>query len=95
MQVRVLLAPRTTGSKVGTVEGWGRDVLTSAAATAATKRGESDLPPPSLVGLGASARTEMLERLPYLFAINLSRPRGVDLPLPRAEMEKVVRFVGL
>ena len=48
------------------------------------------------MGLGASARTEMLlERFPYLFAIHVSRTRIVSLPLPRAEMERVVKFVGI
>ncbi|KFX86925.1 hypothetical protein V490_08711 [Pseudogymnoascus sp. VKM F-3557] len=77
--------------EVGTVEGWRRDAFTSSAAAA-----DGGEPSPSLVGLGASARTEMLlERLPYLFSIHVSRTRNVSLPLPKAEMERVVRFIGL
>ncbi|OBT61320.1 hypothetical protein VE03_09525 [Pseudogymnoascus sp. 23342-1-I1] len=83
-------------SEVGTVEGWRRDAFASSAAAAATEGGQPNAASPSLVGLGASARTEMLlERLPYLFAIHVSRKHRVSLPLPRAEMERVVRFVGL
>lgn len=83
-------------SESGTVEGWRRDAPASSAAATSTEGGELDAPSPSLAGLGASARTEMLlERLPYLFAIHMSRTRSVSLPLPRAEMERVVRFVGL
>ncbi|KFY74237.1 hypothetical protein V499_05735 [Pseudogymnoascus sp. VKM F-103] len=82
--------------EVGTVEGWRRDAFASSAAATVTEGGEPDAPSPSLVGLGASARTEMLlERLPYLFAIHVSRTRSVSLPLPRAEMERVVKFVGI
>ncbi|KFY90687.1 hypothetical protein V500_05025 [Pseudogymnoascus sp. VKM F-4518 (FW-2643)] len=84
-----------TKREVGTVEGWRRDTFAFAAA-AVTEGGEPDALSPSLVGLGASARTEMLlERLPYLLAIHVSRTRSASLPLPRAEMERVVRFVGL
>jgi cell cycle checkpoint protein len=81
---------------VGTVEGWRRDAFASSAAATVTEGGELDAPSQSLVGLGASARTEMLlERFPYLFAIHVSRTRSVSLPLPRAEMERVVKFVGI
>ena len=85
-----------TKREVGTVEGWRRDAFVSFAAPTITKGGEADALPPSLVGLGASARTEMLlERLPYLFAIQVWRPRSMNFPLPRPEMERVVKFVGL
>ncbi|KFY33734.1 hypothetical protein V494_07368 [Pseudogymnoascus sp. VKM F-4513 (FW-928)] len=82
--------------EVGTVEGWRRDAFASSTRAPVLEGHAADSPSPSLVGLGASARTEMLlERLPYLFAIHASRARGVSLPLPRAEMERVVKFVGL
>ncbi|KFY26666.1 hypothetical protein V493_03937, partial [Pseudogymnoascus sp. VKM F-4281 (FW-2241)] len=86
----------TAKKEMGTVEGWRRDAFASSTAAAVTEGGEPGALSSSLVGLGASARTEMLlERLPYLFAIHVSRTRSVDLPLPRAEMERLVRFVGL
>ncbi len=52
---------------------------------------------PMVVGLGGSARKEMLlERLPYLVKISrASFKRPVLLPLPVSELEKVTKFTGI
>jgi cell cycle checkpoint protein len=69
-----------------------------AASRPQTSRTTSEAPP--LLGLGASARKEMLlERLPYVVAIAKSqhsagRP-AIPTPLDVSELEKITKFTGI